>query len=299
MSLLRPILYSRPVNALMRTLVSPVKGQIPEKWHFPVNGVVRVRLEDDLSIRLRVNPTSFQGKQFFWYGMKGFEPAVHRVLRRLMAETYVFMDIGANLGLYSLLAGTYQSSCRILSFEPLPAAYSLLLRNLALNRMKDVDTFPVALSDKNGSATFHGPFNPKFGYVSAHLGGTGSLDPGANQTNRQAFTVPTARLDDLLTSYDGPPVDLIKMDTEGTEHHVLDGGLETIRNQRPLILCEVLPNRIEAELDLRLKKLEYRAIALLPGGLKPINSLEFGRASVNDYLLCPAERSEEVVERFR
>ncbi|MDA0874727.1 MAG: FkbM family methyltransferase, partial [Bacteroidetes bacterium] len=245
-------------------------------------------------IRLAVNPTSYQGKQFYWEGLDGFEPGVHRVFKALVSRSTTFLDIGANLGLYSVLARAYNPDARVLSFEPLPAAYAFLQQNLALNGLTDIDTFPLAVSDVTGSATFHAPFNPKFAYLRSHLGGTGSLDEKASTENREAITVPTARLDDILKSGRTGPISLIKLDTEGTEDRVIQGAKETIRSHRPLILCEVLHGRIEAALDQLLDELDYAVFAVGTDGLIPIDSLERDRLEGNDYLFCPAEKTGEL-----
>ena len=295
MSLIRPLLYSRPVNGVLRAIAKPFRQQIPSSWHFPVNGVITIALTEGQRIRLAVNPTSFQGKQFFWEGMQGFEPAVHRVFKQLVSSASCFLDIGSNLGLYALLAKTYQPDIRVLAFEPLPAAYSFLQQNLVLNGMDDVQAFPIALSDESGTATFHAPFNPKFGYLKAHLGGTGSLDPDASSVNRNVVNVPTARLDDLLMTDNDNAVDLIKLDTEGTEHMVLDGATSTIRRLQPAILSEVLPGRIEASLDQRLKELDYRAFAIMESGIVAVSSLLNDRRPVNDYLFLPASTAEQTI----
>jgi FkbM family methyltransferase len=296
MSLLRPVLYSRPVNALLRAAAWPFRDAIPPSWQFPVNGVVHIDLPGAGAVRLRVNPTSFQGKQFYWHGISGFEPAVHRVFRELVSASSGFLDIGANLGLYSLLARAYRPGIRVFAFEPLPAAYSFLQQNLALNGMADIDAFPVALSDENGSATFHAPFNSKFAYLKAHLGGTGSLDAAASAVNRHAVTVPTARLDDFLAGYEGSPVDLIKLDTEGTEDRVMEGAMQTLETHRPMILCEVLQGRIEAQLDAKLTTLDYAAYALTAQGPRPVTDLRTGRMDTNDYLFCPSERAGDIAQ---
>jgi len=295
MSLARRLFYSRPVNATLRRVIGPLRHRVPEGWRFPVHGVIRIPLEKAAPLRLRVNPTSYQGKQFFWEGAKGFEPSVHTVFRILVTRSRGFLDVGANLGLYSLLARAYNPDVHIMAFEPLPDAHAFLLQNLALNNVSGCTALPLALSNETGTATFHAPFNAKFDYLKAHLGGTGSLDAAASNVNKRAVSVTTQRLDTLMASHQSQPIDLIKLDTEGTEDRVLRGAEDTIQKHRPFLLCEVLPGRTERALDIWMERMNYVAFGLTSQGIMPVRSLHNDRLDGNDYLFCPSENVEMTV----
>ena len=87
---------------------------------------------------------------------------------------------------------------------------------------------------------------------------------------------------------------LIKLDTEATEHLVLDGASSTIQNQRPIILCEVLPDRLEDEIQSRVEAMDYLAFNITHLGLKQITDLSHEIGSTNDHLFCPREKLDTI-----
>ena len=90
--------------------------------------------------------------------------------------------------------------------------------------------------------------NKKYSYLPYNLGGVGSLKEDASKT---AYTVKTETLDHFVTEKSISGVDLIKIDTEGTENFILQGAEETIQQFHPIIICETLfdkkSNRIVAK----------------------------------------------------
>ncbi len=89
-------------------------------------------------------------------------------------------------------------------------------------------------------------------------------------------------------------IGLIKLDTEATEHLVLDGAASTIQNHRPFILCEVLPGRIEDEIQSRIEGMNYLAFSITDLGLKKITHLSHENGSTNDHLFCPREKLDTI-----
>ena len=122
-----------------------------------------------------------------------------------------FVDVGANLGTFCTRVGRLYPDARIWAFEPEPDNLEYLRRNMALNcgNPANVTICPIAASDAHGTATLD----------------LSSLEPEARigESGRNALTVDTQRLDQLLP-VPGPDVTLIaKLDVEGHEPHVLDG----------------------------------------------------------------------------
>jgi len=140
---------------------------------------------------------------------------------RLKSES-VFVDVGANVGYFSLLAA---SRCaRVISFEPNPICVSTLKSNIELNRFGNVDVRPVGLSDRRGTAVLHMSSD-------ANLG-AGSL----NDTAGAALPIVLETLDDQL--HDTSP-SLIKIDVEGAELQVLRGATSILHRDAPDVICEV------------------------------------------------------------
>ena len=152
------------------------------------------------------------------------------VVRREIRPGMVVLDLGANIGYYTLLAASLVGpSGKVYAIEPFPDNLSLLRRNIALNGLSDrVETFSLAVADRSGRAALH-------------LGAANNLHTlvGAD-AERGTIEVPTTTLSDFLA--DKPPVDFIRMDIEGGECQVFDGMDDVLRqSSRPAIFFEVHP----------------------------------------------------------
>ncbi|MEQ9105640.1 MAG: FkbM family methyltransferase [Rhodothermales bacterium] len=272
--------------------MSPFKSFVPEKYQFPVDGLLNVPVPGMSPLLLHVNPTCYQGKVLFWKGLNGFEPGMQVWFRRLAEQADSFFDVGANIGLYSLLAVKYNPKIKVVSFEPLPAAFTYLKRNALANQAVNVDAYQIALSDASGASEFHFSLNPKFLFVEDQLVSTGSLDEvqGYRTERRMAIPVTLQTLDDFMDAYRGHGIDLIKIDTEATEHMVIKGARKTFGTHRPIVFCEVLPNRVEAEIQQEIAALDYALFRIAGHSLVEVSDLRHDASSTNDFLFCPTEK---------
>lgn len=143
------------------------------------------------------------------------------VLLSFVEPETVFLDIGANVGFFSMLvARRLAGSGHVYAFEPHPGLVELLRKNLFLNQFDKFATcFPLALSDQNGTAALY--------YPTGHLGG-GRIVDDATVPPENLITSDMRRLDDLL----GPAFscDLVKIDVEGHELGVLRGMRRIVEN---------------------------------------------------------------------
>lgn len=131
----------------------------------------------------------------------------------------VVFDLGANVGLYSLLAAARVGRTgQVIAFEPLARNLRYLRAHLQLNSAHNVRVVGKAVSDRTGSALFRESQSASMGCLSAE--GT--------------VAVQTITLDDVLRS-GGPAPQCIKIDVEGAEAEVLAGGKETLTRYRPVI----------------------------------------------------------------
>ena len=128
-----------------------------------------------------------------------------------------FVDVGANVGSYSILAGGCVKA-RVTAVEPIPSTFAHLQRNVALNDLNTVRCCQVGLSDTPGTLRFSSGLDT-VNHVLAIDEDLPSID------------VPVMRLDDLV----GPDVPtLIKIDVEGHELAVLRGSCQTLANKQLL-----------------------------------------------------------------
>jgi FkbM family methyltransferase len=146
----------------------------------------------------------------------------------------VFLDVGANAGYWTIpMAKQFKS---VFAFEPVPEIYAKLNRNIALNRLSNVSALQLALSDKDGFATFavRSTYD-NFGGVNNGMGSLVHLDSEV----RQELTVPVDTIDLRFASrFDR--VGMIKIDVEGAENLVLRGAQGVLKKHRPVVISEML-----------------------------------------------------------
>jgi FkbM family methyltransferase len=143
------------------------------------------------------------------------------LLRRLLRPGMRVVDVGANIGYYLLfLARAVGSEGALCCLEPEPENLAELERNLRHNRIGNARILPFAAGSEDSEVSLHPGINGKVADD-----GSGSL------------TVPLRRLDSVL---DGP-VELIKIDVEGYEGHVLAGAERLLREHHPVLFIEVHP----------------------------------------------------------
>jgi len=158
-----------------------------------------------------------------------FEPDEVALLRVLLAERDVLVDVGANVGLYTCLARSLGR--RAIAVEPLPANLRLLRANLAANGWSDTDVAEVGLAQNEGSAELFGT-------------DTGaSLIPGWASLPRRTLlrhTIRLTTLDALLAGRFAGERLLIKADIEGAEYGMLRGAARTLeRTPAPAWMVEI------------------------------------------------------------
>jgi len=140
---------------------------------------------------------------------------------------YNIIDVGAQTGLYTLYA-KYRPKCTFYSFEPFQQSLKCLTENLELNKIKNVKTFNLALSDKEGEAILN--------TCSSH-NGLHTIGSPLRFNDVNPIKIYTNTIDNLFYSKN-IPVNFIKIDTEGFEYFILKGALNTIKTYKPIIQLE-------------------------------------------------------------
>lgn len=167
-------------------------------------------------------------------GEKRFEPFSMRTMQRLLKEASCFIDVGANVGVYSMVAAKTNPNVPIFAFEPNPLAYARLTVHVKINSLQDrVHVFPLALAQANGVMHFAW-VRKSYGWISS---GGGLVGNPAGLQDRQATVVISQRLDDLpVFPAAGKP--LMKIDVEGGEAAVFSGMQNFLNKFRPDIILE-------------------------------------------------------------
>jgi len=148
-----------------------------------------------------------------------------RVLQSLARPGMIAIDAGANKGLTTAaLATGVAPDGHVYAFEPVPEYYERLWNNLSRNGIENVTAYRAALSDRAGELPFY-----------VHGEGSGiTAEEGA-----EMLTVQAVSIDQFLRRERIPRVDIISLDCEGSELLVFKGAQKTLREQRPLVFCEI------------------------------------------------------------
>ena len=144
------------------------------------------------------------------------EPKTFKFIMKQIKNCKVFVDVGANIGGYSIRAAKY---CKVYAIEPLPRNYKILKINEKLNNVK-INSFNIAAGNKNGKVKL---------YYTPGLYGHPSI-----KWNQDYFVeVEMKPLDEIISE---ESIDLIKIDVEGAEDLVLEGARNCLRRTKMVII---------------------------------------------------------------
>lgn len=294
---MRKLIYTPSINKALREIAKPFSSAIPDKYKFPVTGAITVKTRGGEHFLLRCNPTSYVAKRVFWDGMAGFESSMTDLFIQLARKSSMFLDVGANIGYYSLLAAAINPSIRVVGFEPVPSPCLYFKSSITLNNFEQVTAEQLAVSSEAGEVEFYFSKNAKFIDIEEHhLTSTGSLDK--NQAHRtdllELVRVNSVTLDGYIEEHKLPRIDLVKLDTEATEHLVLAGASKMLSEDKPIIFCEVLPGKVEKEIEGMFKQHGYVLYRLDPNNTVEVDALSHHTSSTNDHLMVHPDRLHEI-----
>ena len=200
-----------------------------DQQDFPTSMLVRFGQEDVVFAEVNAIPCATDRRDMATsaYGAHWtvYEPHIERLLTRMCGQGAVVLDVGANVGFHTLkMASLVGPQGRVYAVEPNSENCRLILLGAEQNGFTNIELLPIALSDRRGWV-----------YFSTHIGSNGGIAHRAGGAWESSGTVvPTFALDELRI----PRVDVIKIDVEGAEYRALKGGEETLRRDRPVIICE-------------------------------------------------------------
>lgn len=184
------------------------------------------------SIKMFLNVEDIRSAPFSIIAEGPYEAFQANLLFKLGQQSKEFLDIGANMGYYTLGMPRINPDLKVHSFEPQPVTYKTLVRNLELNSLSgNVTTHNCGLGAENSVLTM---FIPRF----TGSGGGSFANLHVEEGEPEVFETPVYSLDKYLDSQSAP--DLVKVDVEGFEFEVMLGGQETVSRNKPTIVIELL-----------------------------------------------------------
>jgi FkbM family methyltransferase len=210
-------------------------------------------------------------------------------LRRLLLPGQRAIDVGANYGVYTLsIAQAVGPTGAVWAFEPASSTAAFLEQSISVNNFTQIVVERSALSRECGTAQLTINDNSELNALARE-----------GQSEGVSETVPLATLDDCLQRFGWKQIDLLKIDAEGEEANIIEGGRVFFAELSPLILYEVKAGA-ELHLDLvgRFAALGFDSYRLVPG----LDLLvPFDAAQPDGYLLnlfcCKRDRAELLADR--
>nr|BAL53461.1 methyltransferase, FkbM family [uncultured Chloroflexota bacterium]BAL55902.1 methyltransferase, FkbM family [uncultured Chloroflexota bacterium] len=192
------------------------------------------RFPCDISLRkitLRVGNRTVAGIGALVHAMGYYDPNNMYFLEEIFSKGLCtsFYDVGANIGIYSLIVASSSPFAKVAAFEPHPKTFLLLQENISLNGFQNVRPWPVALGDENRTIEF--------------------TDDAGSPVNRvvvdekpsSPVIVVQMRTGDALVQDTGLVPDVLKIDVEGFENQVLWGFKNTLSSIKLLLVeCQNL-----------------------------------------------------------
>src|SRR6185437_15393459 len=213
------------VVSALRAAYFPGKRRLLSPW-VARSGVRRARIfgaEFDLDLADLIQREMYLGT---------FETLEARAIAPLIPAGGIFVDVGANAGYFTALAAhAVGSGGQVLAYEPSARACDQLRAMVARSRLAHVDVIPVALASRPGQADL---------YINSDSGNhTPTLVPNTGGT---ATPVEARTLDAEFARLGLSRIDVLKIDVEGYEGHVLAGAQQVLQQGRiQYILCEFSP----------------------------------------------------------
>ena len=197
----------------------------------------------------------WQLSQFGTYDQKELE-AIREIMRflRTLNPKLVALDIGANIGIHSVVLSSEVGEGRVYSFEAQRVVFNMLVGNIALNSLENVFCYHNAVSNQNeliDIPTFD--YGKPMSFGSVEFGGAQNESIGQAPFFGACEKVPTIVLDEVNFQQ----VNFMKIDVEGMEIKVLLGAKNLIDKFKPIILVEYLKSDKD-ELIYFLKNMDYK-----------------------------------------
>jgi FkbM family methyltransferase len=198
-----------------------------------------------------------------------WEPLINQLIKKYVKPGSSVIDAGAHIGIHTVtLSKATGSEGSVYAFEPQMKLFKELTMNLRENRCDNVTAYRAALGDLPRSIQMQ----------KTQLGNEGSTKIGAGGDHAPMVTIDTLELSNLS---------LLKIDVECFENEILQGGVNTIKKSRPVILIEILKVHETNSFNTTAKRL-LKTFFLL----QKMNYLLM-HVAVNDYLALPIERAAE------
>ncbi len=282
------LLASRPVNpvvqlAARKLLPKRIGRRLPlarDYVDYQMASGAKIRLVDPLHDTI--------ARDIYWGGSQPTGAAERhklRCLERLCARADTLLDIGAYGAFYALIAARSNPQLHAVAYEIVPQNYFHAVRNVLENDLLDrIEVRLCGIGSEPGTIRLPISIGKTSFLSSISLGS--KFDTGVS--------IPVRTLDTETEAMTGPFV--VKIDVEGFEEQVFEGGQNFIERARPDIICEILPDAdaASAMIDRLLRPLGYRTFTFEDSGLVEHDRIA-PRAELRDWLFTASNEAEALL----
>jgi FkbM family methyltransferase len=186
-------------------------------------------------IKIKLNLSDWVQTNLFFLG--GYEKTELDFVMKNLPKDALVIDVGANIGWYSLNLSRFLNQGQVISFEPFSKNYLELQSNLEANRLKNIQVFRVGLGNVNEKLQIrYNSDDHNLGMASINLA-----------TYDYSEDIEVKRLDDFDAQMDLKKLKFIKLDIEGFEYEALLGMSETLKTYKPYLLIEQDENVLQSK----------------------------------------------------
>lgn len=149
----------------------------------------------------------------------------------------VILDIGANIGIMTVVFAQAHPNAQVISFEPISSNRKALESVVRFYGLKNVTVFKNALGDTNGMVEMVMPYAGK-----SKMQGLSHIVETDGEEHGERFSIMMQKLDDLAELRSISKISAIKIDVENFEYFVLKGGRDLLEKHKPIVFCELWNN---------------------------------------------------------
>lgn len=183
----------------------------------------------------------------FWKGLfVSWEKDTGWIWQELCVFSDTILDIGANTGIYSMVAKSINAKANVFAFEPSIHTYKKLQQNNDLNKF-DVKCEQIALSNTNGEQVFFDSHDSN--QTSASLSADMYKNRPEYNVDIYEYSVKTMTIADYIENNKISKIDLIKLDIEMHEPAAIEGLGKYLLEHKPIVVIEVLSEKVAEQLN--------------------------------------------------
>ena len=277
----KKIPFKKQLFKIVRSLNIP---QVVYK-HLYFKGIFRVKLYDSSFL---IEHHGFQVENdIFWAGLTGgWEKISIQLWIELCKKSEVIIDVGANTGIYSLIAKTVNPKSSVYGFEPVNRVFDKYKNNCELNKY-DIHCSEIALSNYDGEAIIYDT-NSEHTYSVTVNKNTISKDTDVIETKIRVQKISTFIAENGIKN-----IDLIKIDVETHEPEVLEGMGEYLKKFQPTLLIEILNDEVGNKVQSLIKDINYLFFNIDEIN-KPTRVDKISKSNHYNYLICTEKIAVEL-----